>query len=145
MSKLLVSSIAMSAAMLMTAPVFAQDATPVGDTAVAETPAATDVIAVPEGFTTTSFDAVSADQLTGARLHDDKGADIGEVADLVLGDDGKVTGIVTDIGGFLGMGEHRVLLNPDQLEIYTNADGETRAFVRLTDEELKALPAYEAE
>lgn len=143
MRKQIVSSIAVSAAMLMATPLMAQD-TPVGDTAVIDTPAATVVVTVPEGYTILGFDSVTADQLTGARLYDADGDDVGEIADIVIGADNKVTGIVTDVGGFLGMGEHRVLLGAEQVEIYTDGADETRAYVTLTDDQLKALPAYEA-
>lgn len=150
MRKRLVSSLTLGTALMMAVPAFAEG-TPaatdpaVDDAVVVETPDTGVTATAPEGFTATSFDAVSAEQLTGARILDDKGADLGEVSDIVLGDGDKVTGIVTDIGGFLGIGEHSVLLNPDQVEIYTNADGEVRVHLHLTEDELKALPAYEAD
>lgn len=151
MRNLLVSSIAMSAALFVAVPVMAQDTAPagdvapVGDVAVVETPAATVVVTVPEGYTILGFDTVTTEQLTGARLYDAEGNDVAEIADIVLDGENKVSGIVTDVGGFLGMGEHRVLLSPEQVEIYTNTDGETRAYVTLTNDELEALPAYEGE
>ena len=145
MRKLLVSSIALSAAMMLSTQAFAQDATAGGQTAVVETPAATVVITAPEGYSILGFDTVTAEQLTGARVYDAEGHDVAEIADIVLGAENAVSGVVTDVGGFLGIGEHRVLLNPDQVQIYTNADGDTRAYVTLTKDELKALPAYEIE
>lgn len=35
------------------------------------------------------------------------------------------------------------MLNPDQLQIYKNADNEVRAFVMVGKDQLEALAAYE--
>lgn len=120
------------------------------DVSTTTTPAApgdgaTDVaIVVPEGYTMTELTSVTADQLKGVDIYDQADAKIAEIADLVIGSDDKVTGIVTDVGGFLGMGEHRISLGPDQVAIYKNADNDIRAYVSMTKDELKALPKYEA-
>lgn len=109
------------------------------------TPAAGAVtVAVPEGYTMTELTAVTADQLKGVDIYDPMDAKIAEIADVVIGDGDKVTGIVTDVGGFLGMGEHRVSLSPEQVTIYKNADNAMRAYVAMTKDELKALPKFEA-
>ncbi|TWI28234.1 PRC-barrel domain protein [Paracoccus sulfuroxidans] len=92
----------------------------------------------------TELTSVTADQLKGVDIYDQTDAKIAEIADLVIGSDDKVTGIVTDVGGFLGMGEHRISLGPDQVAIYKNADNDIRAYVSMTKDELKALPKYEA-
>ena len=139
MRKQLVSAIALGTVLLAAPPLMAQDA------AVIETPAATVVVTVPEGYTILGFDTVTAEQLTGARLYDAAGNDVGEIADIVLGADNTVTGLVADIGGFMGLGEHRVLLSSGEVEIYTDGAAETRAYVTLTEEALKALPVYEGE
>lgn len=145
MRKLVVSSMALASALAFTSPAFAQDAVAVPADAVAvDTPAGDVVITAPEGYSMIDFQTVTAGQLTGSRLYDSHGDDVGEIADIVIGGDNTVTGLIADIGGFLGIGEHRVLLNTDQLEVYTNADGEPMTYARLTDEALKALPAYEA-
>lgn len=148
MRKISVSVIALTGLMSFGLPVFAQTAE-----APAEAPATTTeapaaapavVIVAPEGFTMTEWAAVTADQLKGVNIYDAEGNDVAEIADVVIGADSKVTGIVTDVGGFLGMGEHRISLAPEQVHMYKNADNELRAFVTLTKDELKALPAYVA-
>lgn len=102
------------------------------------------VITVPEGYALTEVATMTADQLKGVDIYDPSDTKIAEVADVVIGADNAVTGIVTDVGGFLGMGEHRVSLAPDKVTVYKNADGDMRAYVSMSKDELKALPAYEA-
>lgn len=102
------------------------------------------VITVPEGYALTEVATMTADQLKGVDIHDPSDTKIAEIADVVIGADNAVTGVVTDVGGFLGMGEHRVSLAPDKVTVYKNADGDMRAYVSMSKDELKALPAYEA-
>ena len=42
--------------------------------------------------------------------------DVGEINDIIIGDDGEVKAVLLDIGGFLGMGEKTVAVNMDQLK-----------------------------
>lgn len=102
------------------------------------------VITVPEGYVLTELTTVTGDELKGVDIYDPSGAKIAEIADIQIGPDSKVNGIITDVGGFLGLGEHRVLLSPDQIKIYKNTDNDIRAYVSMTKDELKALPKYVA-
>ncbi len=102
------------------------------------------VIAVPEGYVFTELATVTADTLKGVDVYDPTDSKIAEIADVVIGPDSKVTGVVTDVGGFLGLGEHRVQLSPEQIKVYKNADNDLHAYVSMTKDELKALPKYEA-
>lgn len=72
--------------------------------------------------------------------------DIGEVEDIALGSDGQMKGLIVDVGGFLGIGEHRVLLAPDQFRVFRQEGwGEDYKVVsRLTKEQLEALPEFTA-
>lgn len=55
---------------------------------------------------------------------------------------GQITHAVLDIGGFLGMGEHRVAVPISDLAIY-RSDSETRVYLPWTQEQLEALPEYD--
>jgi hypothetical protein len=97
-----------------------------------------------EGYTTVVAMDLTADVLQGAVAYDANDANVGEVGELLLGDDGQVQQIVIDVGGFLGMGEKPVALSLDQVEILRQTDGsDLRVYVTLTKEELEALPAYQ--
>lgn len=141
MRKLMMTSALIAAA--MAAPVFAQTpAAPAAPAATAETTAPKVVITAPEGYVFTEIGAVTAEELKGVKIYDTAGKDVGEIADIQLGADNKLANVITDIGGFLGMGEHRVALSPDHIQIYKNSSNELRAYVTATMDQLKALPAY---
>lgn len=68
---------------------------------------------------------------------------IGGIEDIVLTASGEVQGYVADVGGFLGMGSKRVLLEPAQLRLMHNG---TEAYfaTHFTADELKALPDFQS-
>ena len=73
---------------------------------------------------------------------------IGDVSDVVLSSDGQVMGYIVDIGGFLGLGQHTVLLSPDVANLVDFDDnvlwGDDAVFAtNYTQEELEALPEVE--
>lgn len=123
------------------------------DTATTETPdatATTDMAqadAAPmarEGYASIAMDALTADDVQGASVYDAEDKRIGEVSELVLSADGKLTEAVIDVGGFLGIGAKPVALPIGSVDV-VRADGgdETRIYVSMTKEELEALPKYE--
>lgn len=76
--------------------------------------------------------------------------DIGSVSDAVLSQDGRVRGVLLDIGGFLGMGNKTVMV--DINDIYFVPDSQTaedisdfNAVAGLSREQLEALPEWNEE
>lgn len=69
--------------------------------------------------------------------------DIGEIEDLVLSKDGKVTGIVAEVGGFLDIADKHVVISVEDLNLVA-VDDRTYAYVtRLSEEELENLPGVD--
>ncbi|MFN7050837.1 MAG: PRC-barrel domain-containing protein [Gemmobacter sp.] len=99
---------------------------------------------VREGYASIAMDALTADDVQGASVYDAEDKRIGEVSELVLSADGKLTEAVIDVGGFLGIGAKPVALPIGSVDV-VRADGgdETRIYVSMTKEELEALPKYE--
>ena len=64
---------------------------------------------------------------------DDK--NVGEVAAIIRDSSGNVVELHADIGGFLGLGETRVRVMPDQFNLAAD-----RVVLKLTAEQAKALP-----
>ncbi len=62
-------------------------------------------------------------------------ANLGEVAAIQRDASGKVVEMHADIGGFLGLGQSRVRLMPNQFRM-----ADDRVIVNLTAEQAKALP-----
>jgi hypothetical protein len=96
-----------------------------------------------EGYRQPESKELTSENLVGARVYSAKDEDIGEVNKLILNSDGSVKQIVLDIGGFLGMGEHRIAVGLDQVNIIRNEKGDdVRVYVDSNKETLKALPTY---
>ena len=55
---------------------------------------------------------------------------------------GQITHAVLDIGGFLGMGQHRIALPVSDLRIY-RSDSDLRVYLPWTREQMTALPEYD--
>ena len=55
--------------------------------------------------------------------------DLGEVDDVLMSTDGKIDAIVSDVGGFLGMGEREVRITLDNLAFVPDTDDEGEFFV----------------
>jgi sporulation protein YlmC with PRC-barrel domain len=80
-----------------------------------------------------------ASKLLRQDVYNDKGEKIGKIDDLVVAPDGTLSIAVVDVGGFLGMGDHRVAVPVRQFEhiapkaVLPNAN----------KDQLKALPKFE--
>lgn len=66
---------------------------------------------------------------------------IGKISDLVVTEDGQVEAIVVGIGGFLGIGQKRVALAWDSVQM-TRQDNERFFVVSATREQLEAMPEF---
>jgi len=100
---------------------------------------------VPDGYQVMTAEERTAERLLGANVYGREGDNIATVDDLLIGDTGQVTHAVMDVGGFLGMGEHTVALEIDDIDILWNdADGNVRVQLPMTQEEMESLPEYES-
>ena len=97
---------------------------------------------LPEGYTAVGPETLTVETLTGADVRDATDASIAKVADLLLSPEGKVTDVVLDVGGFLGIGVKTVALPMDRLTVAQTEGGAVRVWVDMTKEELKALPDH---
>ena len=96
-----------------------------------------------DGYVDADYATLTADKMEGARLYGVNDEDVGEVETLILDDSGKITHVLADIGGFLGMGERTVKLSFEELQVVRNESGdEFRIYVDSTEEALENLPEY---
>ncbi|TVP73156.1 MAG: PRC-barrel domain containing protein [Rhodobacteraceae bacterium] len=99
---------------------------------------------VPAGYQVMPETERTADRLMGADVYGREGDNIATVDDLVIGADGDITHTVMDVGGFLGIGNHTIALEIDDVDILWNdEDGNVRVQVTMTQEEMESLPEYE--
>jgi hypothetical protein len=72
----------------------------------------------------------------------DNAQNIGDVNDIVIGEDGKVQSVVIGVGGFLGMGEKGVAIELPKLK-WTEANGDRWLVTDASKEQLEALPTFD--
>ena len=90
--------------------------------------------------TTTSADIMSS-KLIGMDVYNNQNDKLGDVEDLVIDNGKTITGVVVSVGGFLGMGEHYVLIDPASI-VVSNKDGSMRAMVDTNKDNLKSAPTF---
>lgn len=86
---------------------------------------------------------ISSEELVGTTVYGADDANIGEIGDVLMSQDGKVDAIVLDVGGFLGVGEKKVAVGMDNLSFMTDKDGNKYLYTTFTKEQLDAQPAYD--
>ena len=72
-------------------------------------------------------------------VYDPSNSKIGEIEDVLLSPDGKVSALIVGVGGFLGMGEKDVAL-PFSAVKHTTRDGKVYLTLDTTKDALKAAP-----
>ena len=113
------------------------------DVALAEETTDADMRAARDSMTAIDETALTSDDLTGARVYGSGDDWIGEIGQLVMADDGKVTHLVIDVGGWLGMGERPVALDFEQVDMRrVDGAGPVMVYVDFTQEELENLPQW---
>ncbi len=107
----LATAAAMTAALAVATPVFAQQ------TAGTPTTTATPDDKGPAGRLEKYHDAFRASDLVGATVYNDQGNTVGKINDLLLDTSGKADKVIISVGGFLGIGTKYVDVSFDQLKI----------------------------
>lgn len=85
---------------------------------------------------------IRADDLLDKNIQNAQGESIGDIDSVIIDEKGEVAAVIVAVGGFLGMGEHNVAIDWNDLEI--REDGGTIQS-SMTREQLEALPAYDYE
>ena len=84
-----------------------------------------------------------SDEIIGSTVkHRGSDEDVGEIQDLIIGDDGQIVGVVVTTGGFLGLGGQDVGLGWDHIE-HTQEDDESVFYVDMEEDALREAPEYE--
>jgi PRC-barrel domain len=128
MKKLLATA---SVVALMALPALAQDATaPAVEKAPAEKSAVLDA------------SDVSAKALLTESVKNAANETIGDINDVLISGDGKVSAVIVGVGGFLGMGEKDVALPYDQLVFAKDVGDDLVVTTSATKESLETAPEY---
>ena len=94
------------AAALLTSTAFAQAPAPTTPPAAAKTDAAPK-LAAPHW---------RSSKLIGVKIYNEQNERLGDINEIILDPAGKAMGYVVGVGGFLGMGEHDILVEPAKIK-----------------------------
>lgn len=87
---------------------------------------------------------LTAETLQGSSVYGVNDETVGDIEDLVLGEDGRIQMVVISVGGFLGLGAKSVAVTFDELQILRNTQGDDyRFYIDSSEEALEAQPEYE--
>ena len=94
------------------------------------------------GVTVTETEVVAAGyrakKLIGATVYNDQNEKVGKIDDMIIAPDGKLSVAVVDVGGFLGLGAHRVAIPVEQ---FTQMEPKI-VLPGATKQALKGLPEF---
>lgn len=96
-----------------------------------------------DGYQEAKIEELTAENFLGARVYGANEESVGEVENLIFDDNGQIREVVLDIGGFLGMGEHRIAVTYDEIKVLRDADwGNVRVYIDSTQSALENQPEY---
>jgi len=85
---------------------------------------------------------VLASTLMDADVVNGEGDDVGDVEDVLLYPEGRVRGILMEVGGFLGLGEKTIAVDFSRLQVMRDEDNAFVVVLRATEDEVDAAPAF---
>jgi len=85
----------------------------------------------------------NASKVVGLSVVNSNNDSVGKIGEVLLDDSGKVSGVIVDVGGFLGIGTHPVKLAWKDIKL-VNQDGSLAAVVNMDKNALKQMPEYKA-
>ena len=71
--------------------------------------------------------------------------EVGEIEDVIVDNGKTIKAVVISVGGFLGLGERHVAVEPGAIAITRTGEGELRAVVNSTRDDLKNAPEFRFE
>jgi sporulation protein YlmC with PRC-barrel domain len=84
-----------------------------------------------------------ASEIIGQNVYTSNNEDIGEVNNLLVGQDGNIQGVIIGVGGFLGLGEKDVVLPMSALTMKDESEErDAHIMVEVTREQLEAAPSF---
>jgi sporulation protein YlmC with PRC-barrel domain len=88
---------------------------------------------------------VMAYNLLGTNVYNNQDENIGEIADMVIDNGKTVRALIIGVGGFLGMGERYVAVDPSTVTLVPEEDNGMRAIMNTNRDDLQNAPTFEYE
>jgi hypothetical protein len=90
-------------------------------------------------------DAIMSDQLDDVDLRNAANERVGEIEDAVI-NQGRLVGYVVSVGGFLGVGDRNIVVDPSNINItYNTGDKKWTGVINATKEQLQSAPEFKYE
>jgi hypothetical protein len=86
-----------------------------------------------------------ASRLMDLDVHNLQNEEIGEIEDLIIDNGKNIRAVVISVGGFLGIGDRNVAVQPGSVVITQEGAGNLKAVVNTTRENLKNAPEFKFE
>lgn len=83
-----------------------------------------------------------ASRLIGTDVYNLTNENVGEIEDLIIDNGKTVKGVVISVGGFLGIGDRNVAVQPGSIVLSEQNDGSARVVINTTKDDLKNAPAF---
>ena len=93
-------------------------------------------------MTTVPSDSVSLTDYYKQNVYDTSDNPVGEISDVLIDKDGRVTAVIVSVGGFLGLGAKYVSVPFNALRM-TEKDGKRYLVMDTTKDALMSAPGYQ--
>lgn len=100
-----------------------------------------DTATVAVRFVTVKPADIMSSKLVGITVYNKQNETLGEIQDLVIDNGKTISGLVVSVGGFLGLGESYVALDPSTV-VLNNKDNTWKAYVDTSKDNLKNAPKF---
>jgi hypothetical protein len=125
------------------APAAAQDQTPAATDQKPADTATTAPASPSEKFVTLQTEQeFMASSMIGASVYNSADENLGDINDLVVGENGQIEAVVIGVGGFLGIGEKSVGIAFGSVTKNVDKDGNIKFTLNASKEELDQAPAF---
>jgi sporulation protein YlmC with PRC-barrel domain len=84
---------------------------------------------------------IRTSKLAGTDVRNAAGDKIGDIDEVVIGPNGRPQ-MILSVGGFLGIGDHRVAVDWNRVKLVRDSNGDLEARLNATKDQLRAMPEY---
>jgi PRC-barrel domain len=79
----------------------------------------------------------------GKSLYNGSDENLGDINDILIGQDGNIRAVIVGVGGFLGIGEKDVAVSFNAIEPRADENGDVTLYLNATQEQLESAPEFE--
>lgn len=95
------------------------------------------------GFVSVDQTDELSSNLVGLDVYNSSNQDVGQIKDIAMGPQGRARAYIVSVGGFLGMGEHYVAMNPASIKVsYNTSDQKWHATTVATKADVKSAAEF---